>query len=38
MSSSEATVPDDFNLVKVKPHFKKRDRLKPENYRPVSIF
>lgn len=37
MSISEATVPKDLKLAKVKPLFKKGDRLKPENYRPVSI-
>lgn len=37
MSISEANVPSDLKLAKVKPLFKKGDRLKPENYRPVSI-
>ena len=36
-SISEATVPDDLKLAKVKPLFKKNSRLKAENYRPVSI-
>ena len=37
LSISSHTVPDDLKLAKVKPLFKKNDRLKPENYRPVSI-
>ena len=37
LSISSHTVPDDLKFAKVKPLFKKNDRLKPENYRPVSI-
>ena len=37
LSISSHTVADDMKLAKVKPLFKKNDRLKPENYRPVSI-
>ena len=37
LSISEGTVPDDLKMAKVKPLYKKNDRLKPENYRPVSI-
>jgi hypothetical protein len=36
-SISEETVPDELKIAKVKPLFKKGDRLNPENYRPVSI-
>ena len=36
-SISEGVVPDELKLAKVKPLFKKNDRLRPENYRPVSI-
>lgn len=37
LSISEGEVPDELKLAKVKPLFKKTDRLKPENYMPVSI-
>ena len=37
LSMSEGEVPDELKMAKVKPLFKKNDRLKPENYRPVSI-
>ena len=37
LSISEGKVPDELKLAKVKPLFKKNDRLSPENYRPVSI-
>jgi hypothetical protein len=37
LSISEGEVPDELKMAKVKPLFKKNDRLKPENYRPVSI-
>ena len=37
LSISEGQVPDELKMAKVKPLFKKNDRLKPENYRPVSI-
>jgi len=37
MSISEGKVPDDLKFAKVKPIFKKKDRLMPENYRPISI-
>ncbi|XP_048743013.2 cyclin-D-binding Myb-like transcription factor 1 [Ostrea edulis] len=34
-SISEETVPEEIKTAKVKPLFKKGDRLKPENYRPL---
>ena len=37
LSISESTVPQEFKVAKVKPLFKKKDRLQAENYRPVSI-
>ena len=37
LSISEGQVPDELKMAIVKPLFKKHDRLKPENYRPVSI-
>ena len=37
LSISEGEVPDELKMAKVKPLLKKNDRLKPENYRPVSI-
>jgi hypothetical protein len=37
LSISEGIVPDELTMAKVKPLFKKNDRLKAENYRPVSI-
>ena len=37
LSISEGELPDELKMAKVKPLFKKNDRLKPENYRPVSI-
>ncbi|KAK3085363.1 hypothetical protein FSP39_002164 [Pinctada imbricata] len=37
LSITNQTVPEDLKVAKVKPLFKKNNRLKPENYRPVSI-
>ena len=37
INMSISTVSGDLKLAKVKPLFKKGDRLKPENYRPVGI-
>ena len=38
LSISEGIVPDELKMAKVKPlSFKKNDRLKAENYRPVNI-
>ena len=37
LSISEGEVPDELKMAKVKPLFKKNDRLKPENYRSASI-
>lgn len=36
-SISEGKVPEELKEAKVKPLYKKNDRLKAENYRPVSI-